>query len=193
MTPAFTTREAIDMVAREIADCLSRVSCDELEVALENVARADRIFITGAGRSGLAMRGFAMRLMHLGKTAYVVGETSTPGIAAGDLLIIGSGSGRTASLLTAAGKAREIGARLLLFTLDAASPLAALADDIVVIPASSPKAASTPLSNPIHSVQPMGTLFEQALLLVLDACVLRLMQENKISSQQMFARHANLE
>ncbi len=73
------------------------------------------------------MRAFGMRLMHLGKTVHVVGETTTPGIAATDLLILGSGSGRTASLVVMAEQARRLGAKVLLFTTDAESPLARLA------------------------------------------------------------------
>ena len=74
------------------------------------------------------MRALAVRLMHLGKTVYVVGETSTPSITGADLLILGSGSGRTAGLLTMADQARHLGVKILLFTTDAASPLAELAD-----------------------------------------------------------------
>ena len=68
------------------------------------------------------MRALGMRLMHLGKTVYVVGETTTPSIAAEDLLILGSGSGRTTGLLAMAEKARSRGAQIMLFTTDATSP-----------------------------------------------------------------------
>jgi 6-phospho-3-hexuloisomerase len=39
----------------------------------------------------------------------------------------------------------------------------------------------------------MGSLFEQSLLVVLDAVVLELMQRRGESSESMFLRHANLE
>ena len=121
-------------VIGEIDRCLRAVSPEQFDAAVETIDAAERVFVAGAGRTGLAMRAFAMRLMHLGKTAYVVGETTTPGIAAGDLLVIGSGSGRTASLQAAAGKAKQLGARILLLTIDPGSPIGKLADAIVEIP-----------------------------------------------------------
>ena len=59
---------------------------------------ARTVFVAGSGRSGLAMRSFAMRLIHLGLSAHVVGETTTPRITDRDLLLIGSGSGSTPGL-----------------------------------------------------------------------------------------------
>jgi 6-phospho-3-hexuloisomerase len=77
----------------------------------------------------------------LGKTVYVVGDTTTSSITLADLLILGSGSGKTISLLAMAGQAQRLGAKILLFTTDANSPLAELADQRVVIPATSLKTA----------------------------------------------------
>ena len=132
------------------------------------------------------MRALGMRLMHLGKTVYVVGETITPSILAADLLIFGSGSGRTSGLLSLAEQARRCGAKILLFTTDAASPLAELADHRIVIPAPSLKEAE-------GSLQPMGSLFEQSLLILCDSLILRLMQRTGVNAAQMLERHANLE
>jgi 6-phospho-3-hexuloisomerase len=132
-----------------------------------------------------------MRLMHLGKTVYVVGETTTPSIAAENLLILGSGSGRTASLLALAGQARRRQAKILLFTTDETSPLAELAHYRVVIPAPSLQASEE--MRGLMSVQPLGSLFEQALLILCDSLILGLMQQNGIGAAQMLERHANLE
>ena len=125
-----------------------------------------------------------MRLMHVGKTVYVVGETTTPAITVGDLLIFGSGSGRTAGLLAAAETARHQGAQILLFTTDATSTLAGLADHRVVIPTPSLREGS---------LQPMGSLFEQSLLILCDSLILKLMQRTGVDATQMLERHANLE
>jgi 6-phospho-3-hexuloisomerase len=137
------------------------------------------------------MRAFGMRLMHLGKTVYVVGETTTPGIAATDLLILGSGSGRTSSLCAMAEQARRLGAQILLFTTDAESPLARLSDLQVVIPA--PSFRDMDEMHDSLSVQPLGTLFEQSMLILCDSLILALMQRTGVSAIQMFAHHANLE
>lgn len=178
-------------IADEVRECLSRIDAEEVEAALAILEGAPRVFVAGAGRSGLAMRAFAMRLMHLGITSYVVGEMVTPSFAAGDVLVIGSGSGRTESLLGVARKAKALGGRIQLFTIDRASPLAELADVTVRIPAPSPKAVTS--VDTANSVQPLGSLFEQSLFLLGDALILLLMERRRISSDEMFGRHANLE
>src|SRR5512141_1768279 len=109
----------IERILAEVGDCLRQVTAESLTHAGALIESSSRIFVAGAGRSGLCTRAFGMRLMHLGKTVHVVGETTTPGIAATDLLIIGSGSGRTASLCVMAEQARRLGAQVLLFTTDA--------------------------------------------------------------------------
>ena len=99
----------VEQILAEVVDCTRQVSTDSLIRAGTLIESSPRIFVAGAGRSGLCMRALGMRLMHLGKTVYVVGETTTPSIAASDLLILGSGSGRTASLLAMAEQAQASG------------------------------------------------------------------------------------
>ena len=181
----------IEQVLTEVTASVSQISTESLTQAGQLIEDASRIFVAGVGRSGLCMRALGMRLMHLGKTVYVVSETTTPSIVAEELLIIGSGSGQTASLLVIAEQARRQGAKTLLFTTDTTSSLAELADQRVVIPAPSFKDAKGGLGP--MSVQPLGTLFEQSLLILCDSLILRLMQRTGVSSAQMFERHANLE
>ncbi len=131
-----------------------------------------------------------MRLMHLGFCVYVVGETVTPAIKSDDLLVIGSGSGATATLVVIARKAKALGASLALVTIFPDSPIGQFADAVVRIPASTPKVDGDAR---FASVQPMGSLFEQSLLIVLDIVVMRLMEKMGFDSSTMFDRHANLE
>ena len=184
-------KSVVSIVIEEIGSCLRRVSPASLKDAVSMISDTERVFLAGAGRSGLGIRGFAMRLMHLGKNAYVVGETTTPAISTTDLLVIGSGSGRTGSLLTMAQKAKEIGAKILLLTIDPNSPIGQLADHIVEIPASSPKVVGNATTG--HSIQPMGSLFEQSLFVLLDCLLLLLMKKANQTAEQMFSRHASLE
>ena len=181
----------VETVLEEVTACVRQLSGESLAQAAALIETAPQIFVAGAGRTGLCMRAFAMRLMHLGKTVHVVGETTVPGIKAANLLILGSGSGRTPSLLAMAERARRHGARVLLFTIDAASPLAALADHLVIIPAPSPKAAEGVPA--LASAQPMGALFEQSLFVLCDSLILGLMRQAGVGAAQMFERHANLE
>ena len=178
-------------VIAELAETLKNLSPSDMVNAVELINSSSSLFLAGAGRSALAVRGFAMRLMHLGKNSYLVGETTTPGIAEGDLLLIGSGSGRTGTLLSMAEKANKIGAKILLITIDPQSPIARLADLVIEFPTPSPKLTGGPTKG--QSVQPMGSLFEQSLFIFLDSLVLLLMKTNNLTSAEMFRRHANLE
>ena len=182
----------MEQVTDELRSALRGINADEAAALREAVLGAERIFVAGKGRSGFMMRGFAMRLMHLGKRVYFVDDVVTPSIDEGDLLVIGSGSGRTASLLRYAERATSLNASLALVTIAPDSPIGQLADVIVQIPASTPK-LDTPAGEQKPSVQPMGSLFEQALGIFLDSLIIQLLEPLGETSDSMFKRHANLE
>lgn len=156
----------------------------------DEVQQARHIFTAGAGRSGVAMTGLTNRLMHLGLSVSRIGDITSPHTHPGDLLLLGSGSGATASLVTLATAAKQKGLRIALVTMDADSPIARMADAVVVLPGASPK-----LQGPaaVDSIQPMGSAFEQLSLLFHDALVMELMQRTGQTSDEMFDRHADLE
>lgn len=190
MTLGETTRAVLE----ELAGVLGQV--DEAAVAAleQRILAAPRVFVAGAGRSGLVMRAFGMRLMHAGLVVHVVGDATTPSIAAGDLLVIGSGSGETGSLQGMARKARGLGAELALLTIVPQSTIGQLASPVVELRAPSPKAAEPTGGAPRpRSIQVMGSLFEQSLLLLLDTVALRIARARGQEPPQLFARHANLE
>jgi 6-phospho-3-hexuloisomerase len=164
----------IEAVLEELGETMRAVDQAALRKLQERLVAARRVFVAGAGRSGLVVRAFAMRLMHLGLHVYVVGDVTTPAFAAGDLLVIGSGSGETDSLCVVGRKAKALGGILAVVTIVPSSTLGQLADVVVRVDADSPKAAAQAGRPPRRSVQPMGTLFEQTMLLLLDAVVMRL-------------------
>ncbi len=192
-TAPFPFDEIRRTVLDEIQRTLDRVSIEEVEALVREILEARRIFVAGAGRSGLVMKGYAMRLVQLGLQVHVVSETTTPAVGPGDLLLIGSGSGVTERLVHYAGKAVGTGARVTVATADAGSPAARLADRVVVIPAPTPKSSKETGDEESRSRQPMGTLFEQCLGVMLDASVMLLMTRLDETGRSMFARHANLE
>ena len=180
----------IQTVLSELGTVLKDVNAEDSGRAVKMICSAPRIFLAGVGRSGYMMRAFAMRLMHAGLSAYMVGDTETPSAAAGDLLVLGSGSGETESLIAVARKSKKLGLHLLVVTGFPASPLGSLAEQTVQISAPTPKSSS---QNGFVSAQPMGSLFEQALLLYLDAVVMEVMDQKGLDEKIMFGRHANLE
>lgn len=148
------------------------------------------IMCAGAGRSGLVVQAFSMRLMHLGFNVHVAGDSTIPAITRDDPLLIGSGSGETGSLALMARKAKKVQAKVGLVTINPYSSIDRVANIVITIPVSTPKAA---LSRSNVSIQPMGSLFEQAMLLYFDALVMLLMERTGNTENTMFSRPANLE
>jgi 6-phospho-3-hexuloisomerase len=178
-------------ILKELEHALSQINDTEMRGMGELILQSGKIFIAGAGRSGLMGKAFAMRLMHMGVQAYAAGETVTPGIGPKDTLLLCSGSGETGSMLLMAKKAASIGARVGLITIKPESSIGQMADAVLRIPASAKEEAVS--SGAALTNQPMGSLFEQGLLLTLDALVLMLMDKKGITGSDMFGRHANLE
>lgn len=177
---------------RTISDELQRASATVADADLTEfaavLADADRIFVHGAGRSGLALRMTAMRLMHLGMRVHVVGEVTTPAIDAGDVLLTASGSGTTGAVVAAARTAASTKARVVAITAVADSPLGELADAVILVPAAA-KLDRTGTA----SAQYAGSLFEQAVVVIGDAVFDALWQASGVSADDLWPRHANLE
>jgi 6-phospho-3-hexuloisomerase len=149
---------------------------------------ADRVFLLGAGRSGLALRMTAMRLMHLGRTVFVVGDTTTPAIERGDLLLTATGSGTTTGIVRAATTAHELGAAVATITTAPGSPVAELSSVVVTVPAAGKLDRSG-----AASAQYAGSLFEQTVVLLGDALFHTLWQRSGLSADELWPRHSNLE
>lgn len=185
-----TTAELIKAILEDLARTLRQVDARQIAALQAELLGAKRIFIAGRGRTGLQMRAFAMRLMHLGLNVHVVDEVTTPAIGAGDLLLIGSSSGRTGSLLRYVEIVSTTGARLAAITGNLESPIANAAASIVHIPAVNFKAG--PSQNE-SSVLVMGSLFEHSLGLLCDLLIIRLQAALNVPQAAMNQRHANLE
>ncbi len=156
-----------------------------------------RIFVVGAGRSGLVGRAFAMRLMHIGLNVYVVGETITPPIKTGDLLIAISGSGETRYTTTIAQEAKKLGAYVVAITSYPESMLGSTADLKVIIPGRVLDSATRDyearqISGEHEPLTPLGTLFELSSMIFLDALISELAYRLGKSEEDMASRHASL-
>ena len=99
----------IEQLSGELQAVFTKISEEEVEGFVELVSRANKIFVTGAGRIGTSSRAFAMRLMHLGKPTYWLVDDTTPSNGEGDLHIANSGSGNTPSTYQYARKAKDCG------------------------------------------------------------------------------------
>lgn len=178
--------EAAEIVAEQV-EAIALVDERAVRDLVQSIDSASRIFLLGEGRSGLVGRMFAMRLMHLGKHAFVVGETITPAIGGADLLIAISGSGETGTVVMMAESAKNAGARIAAIVANPESRLAGLADLIVHIPTQHKLQGSS-------SRQYGGSLFEQTTLLLFETTISMLAAGDAESGFASLAkRHANLE
>lgn len=184
------TRELSEAILADVGRALRQVDPAQIDAVGRLILSADRVFVAGKGRSGLQMKAFAMRLMHLGLTVHVVDDVTTPAIGAGDLLLLGSASGRTGSLLRYLETVRQARATLATFTGNLDSPIAEASAAIVHIPATNFKAGR---ETGFDSVLVMGSLFEHCLGLLCDLIIIRLKAALAIDEAAMNARHANLE
>ena len=181
-------QEWLDVDLQELEALVRQVDDAEVRDLCDQILAARRIFVVGKGRSGLVMQMFAMRLMQMGLTAFVVGDSTTPAIQERDLLIAGSGSGETASVVSSVEKALEVKARSVAITSRADSTLGKKAHSCLILPGETTKLNINPKSK-----IPLGSVIEQALLVTLDCVSVWLASELNQTNQTMMDRHTNLE
>jgi len=193
-------QEMMLLMASKIRKIANTISDDDVEKFLEEILRAKRVYVIGAGRSGLVAKAFAMRLMHLGMQAYVVGETITPALSLGDLIVIFSGSGKTKTVADIAETAKEIGAHICLITSNADSRIGRISNCNVVIEHQRDAVTDDAVEFEIRqmmgehkSFAPLGTLFETASMIFADAVISRLMEITKTDESSLKNRHTNIE
>jgi len=182
-------KNSVEKILKEIAFVFSDIDESQVKDLSDAIMKAKKIVTCGAGRVGMAARGFAMRLGHLGFNAHTHGDSTVPSIGKGDLFLVSSGSGETETIYQLVVRAKKNGATIALITGNPGSRIGKLADVIVVILAPS---KVKPVKN-FKSIQPMTTLNEQALVIFFDAFVLRLMEAMGETHELMWARHSNLE
>ncbi|NVM22884.1 MAG: SIS domain-containing protein [Desulfobacterales bacterium] len=178
-----------ETVLEENRNLLARAPNEAVDAFVDLLCQAGSIFCAAQGRSGYILRCFCMRMMHLGHRAFYVGETITPKIGKGDILVVLSGSGRTTYTYECVKAGRQAGAATCGVVGVENSPIARTVDHSICLPGCS-KGSLSPES---VSVQPPGSLFEQAAFVLLEAIILRLYQKQGSDGQAMLDRHANLE
>ncbi|WP_144697950.1 6-phospho-3-hexuloisomerase [Fictibacillus phosphorivorans] len=183
------TTQYLAAVLEELSQTVRLISDEETENLVDRILESKKIFVAGAGRSGFMGKSFVMRMMHMGIDAYVVGETVTASLEKDDLLIIGSGSGETKTLVAIAEKAKSLGGTVAAITISPESTIGELADITVRLPGITKDQSE----GDFKTIQPMGSLFEQTMLLIYDAIILRFMEKKGLDSNKMYGKHANLE
>ena len=188
------------LMAGRITEIANSINEEQISAFIQAILDAKRIYVMGAGRSGLVAKSFAMRLMHTGFTSYVVGETITPAIAEGDLIIAFSGSGNTKTIADIAETAKNFGVKIALISSDENSRIGKLADFMIKI-----ETQRDPIAKDSHeyeirqmlgayrSFAPLGTIFETSSLIFSDAVISTIMTVKKIDESELKRRHTNIE
>jgi len=183
-----TIDETVRQILDEIDRVLRRVNKAESEALLNAILDARRIIVYGLGREGLVMRGFAMRLMHLGLDVAVVGDMTTPPIGPGDLFLVSCGPGYIPTVGALVSVVQQAGGHIAMLTSQPTASLPRQADLVVTLPAQT-------MAEREHSSseQAMGSAFEQAMWIYFDALVPRLQQALGQTADDLRKRHTNLE
>jgi 6-phospho-3-hexuloisomerase len=204
MTGCGDVLENMRIMEGEIRALIDKIEPENVDLFLSEMVKERRIYVAGAGRSGLIGRAYAMRLMHVGLESYVVGETVTPAMREGDAVVIFSGSGETNSVVDIAETAKSLGGYLCLITSHKNSTIGKIADCVVELPSPTPpenewentfeirqitggyKSASLPLAS-------IGTLFETSAMIFSDAVIASIMEVNLCGIEDVMERLNNIQ
>lgn len=176
-------------VLKELGEVFKRFDFAAIDKLIDMIDSADRIFLMGIGREGLATRAFAMRLMHCGKTVHWCWDDTTPSVGPGDLFIFTSGSGEIGHIHYVMGEVKKTGADIVLLTGVPDRKSAKLADLVIGVPA----AVFLGSGDSVPSFQPMGNLFEQSLFIILDLCIIHYIEKSALNLDDVVRRHRNFE
>ncbi len=181
----------MELIANEITNMISKniekIDDSKIEMFDDIIFKAKKIFIVGAGRSGLVGKFFAVRLMHMGKSVFIVGETCTPRIDENSVLIVISSSGKTPSIVNICNIANESNAKVVLFTSNEKSCLVEMSDLMIKIE------LGKKVKRFEINATPMGTEFEITTLILLESFVGKSIHKYEMVESVLAHRHTNLE
>ncbi len=191
-------KNAMIQIIEHVNKTIKELDDSQLDQMISAIGNSRKIFLMGAGRSGLVGRAFAMRLVQLGLTAYVIGESVTPAMTKEDLLIAVSGSGETNSVVNAAKTAKGVGSKVLTVTSYPKSSLGMVSDYVVLVKGRTKlDIEKDHLKHQIEgshtSLTPLGTLYEDTVMIFFDGIIAGLMNRLKTKEIDMKRRHATLE
>ena len=187
------------LIIENIEEVIDKLDREAIKAMLQKIIDGNQVFVMGAGRSGLVAKAFAMRLMHLGLSVYVVGETTTPAVVPQDIVIAISGSGETRTIVDLGKLAKDIGSTLITITSKKDSTLGKISDIAVIIPSKNkndPDEAGyleRHMRGDYKNMPPLGTSFEITSLVFLDSVVGQLIMLTGASEAELKSRHTNIE
>lgn len=189
-----------NLIVGEIGNILSEVKVKQTDNLINQIILAERVFLVAIGRVNLSLQCFGKRLSHLGFKIELVGSLTEKPATKKDLLIVASGSGESIVPLHITKKAKKIGCKILHITSAKKSSIRKLANFVVELNAPTKKtksiikdSLSDSASKTKNSIQPMSTLFDQALHIYGDIVSVQIIEKLQLNKINLWKNHANLE
>ena len=192
-------KTAIGEILDNIMSAKEFLDDDIIEEFKNTLTDSKNVFVMGAGRSGLVAKAFAMRLVHLGISAYVVGETISPAIYDDDCILAISGSGETNTIVSAVKIAKNRGSKALSLTSYPDSSIGEISDVVMLvkgrtkIDVDDENYIKRQIDGNYASLTPLGTAFELTSLIFLDGLISELMHKMGKTEYDLKSRHTVLE
>lgn len=195
-------------IVNEIDNIIQSVPEKQTTKLINQILKSNRVFLIAIGRVNLSLQCFGKRLSHLGVKVELVGSLTEKPASKKDLLIVASGSGESIVPIEITKKAKKIGCKICHITSAKKSTIRSMSDFVVELKAPSKSDSNKKKSNNFtsikeslfdstskskKSIQPMSTLFDQALHIYGDIVALEIMNILKISKKNIWKFHANLE
>lgn len=182
--------DALSRALETVGAALAGIDPSAIKEACTLIANARRVGVYGCGREGYQMRGFAMRLFHLGLEVGYVGDVTMPALGDDDVLVVSAGPGELATVNAHMATARNAGAKVVFLTAEPETPAVSAADLVLTVPAQT--MASDAHGDP-DTILPMGSVYEGALFFLFEAMVAEIRTIKGESADTMRARHTNME
>ena len=166
-------------IIEELRSVSNKFDFSQLEIVTDLFDRSDSKKFIGfaAGRMGFSLKGFMMRLNHLGYESYMIGDTNFPRIDSSSIVFISSSSGETESNILYAKQAVQCGAKTVLFTSNENSTLASICEVIILYPT-------------IDSNQLMKTVYEQFTFLLFDYICSQIVEKQNLDLNLIENNHS---
>ncbi|MDR2873809.1 MAG: SIS domain-containing protein [Methanobrevibacter sp.] len=193
--------DIIHTILEEINNSIFKVDKNQIIDFIKLLDNSDRLYLRGKGRSALVSKQFAMRLLHLDYSVFIVGSVTAPPVKEGDLVIFISGSGSLISNSVILDKCNELNATTCCFTSNPDSYLGSNCDLTITVFAGD-KMSDKGFDYSKRQIEgkscsnnnlPLGTLFELTVSVLFDAIIAKLMILKNETEKNMKKRHFNLE
>ena len=181
-------------ILNEIKNVLDSIDERQVDELIELIRNSDKVVGYGAGRMGLSLKAFIMRLNHLGIQAYYLGDTYIPPLTEYDLVIVSSGSGETSMVKKFV---EEVGKKTKAWVAaivgDELSSISTMANHVVVFKPCNGGLNSGDSDKKINSIQLMSTLNEQATYILFDIIAKKLADKMGMDTEKTKRNHFNVE